>query len=92
MASKTTTAEDKVRAAYRQLAMEAGQFVKVLDLRYRLAAKGLSFTAQDEVLTAMFTAREVNLVPQANQQALTADQRATPVRVGGEDKHLISIR
>jgi hypothetical protein len=92
MAGKTT-AEDKVRQAYAEVA--AGRersFVKLLDLRYSLCAKGLDFTAQDAVLTGMFTRQELNLFPQSNQQALTADQRATALHVGGEAKHLVSIR
>jgi hypothetical protein len=39
----------------------------------------------------MFTARRVNLIPQANQSALTAEDREAALRLGGEHKHLISI-
>jgi hypothetical protein len=96
MAARTITPEDKVRQAYAQMITEAGagagRFVKLLDLRYRLCAKGMLFPEQDAVLTEMFRRQEVNLVPQSNQQALTRDQRATAVRVGGEDKHLVSIQ
>ncbi len=35
--------------------------------------------------------QRVNLVPQANQQALTEADRESAVRIGGEAKHLISI-
>ena len=48
MAARKISAEDKVRQAYARVA--AGQrssFVKLLDLRYALCAKGLDFTAQD---------------------------------------------
>jgi hypothetical protein len=92
MTATKITAEDKVRKAYAQAAEgEAGKFVKLISLRYALCAKGLDFTAQDEVLTEMFKRQELNLVPQSNQQALTRDQRATALSVGGEDKHLVSI-
>jgi hypothetical protein len=40
---------------------------------------------------AMFTVRRVNLIPQSNQQALTAADRESALRIGGEHKHLISI-
>jgi len=33
----------------------------------------------------------VNLIPQSNQQALTAEDREAALRIGGEHKHLMSI-
>ncbi len=93
MAARKITPEDKVRQAYAQVAAgRTGSFVKLTDLRYALCAKGLDFTAQDAVLIGMFTRQEVNLFPQSNQQALTADQRATALQCGGEAKHLVSLR
>jgi hypothetical protein len=47
--------------------------------------------AGDGDLTARVAARRVNLIPQSNQQALTAADRASALRIGGEHKHLISI-
>jgi hypothetical protein len=92
MAARKITAEDKVRQAYAQAGGSAGKFVKLLDMRTLLCGKGLDFTAQDAVLIGMFTRQEINLVPASNQQALTRDQRATPLQVGGEAKHLVSMR
>ncbi len=78
--------------AFKQKGGTPGAFSKISDLRYLLAAKGLTFTAQDEALRAMYRQGEANLIPQSNQAALTVDQRATALEVGGERKHLISIR
>jgi hypothetical protein len=39
----------------------------------------------------MFTAQRVNLIPQSNRQALTAADRDSALRIGGEHKHLMSI-
>jgi hypothetical protein len=92
MTATITTAEDKVRDAYARIGGKPGTFSKLSDLRYALAAKGLTFARQDDLLRAMYRAQAVNLIPQSNQQALTADQRATALECGGEAKHLISIR
>jgi len=39
----------------------------------------------------LFTSQRINLIPQENQQALSAADRASALRIGGENKHLISI-
>jgi hypothetical protein len=79
----------RVEAAYRALAPGRGEFVKLRELRERLT--DIPRPALDAVLTALFTARRVNLIPQSNQQALTAADRESAVRIGGEHKHLISV-
>jgi hypothetical protein len=79
----------RVTAAYGSLAPAPGEFVRLSELRERLA--DVPGPALDTTLTAMFTARLVNLIPQSNQQALTAADRGSALRVGGEHKHLISI-
>jgi hypothetical protein len=79
----------RVAAAYRALTPGQGEFIKLLELRERLA--DIPRPALDATLAAMFTARRVNLIPQSNQQALTTADRESALRVGGEHKHLISI-
>jgi hypothetical protein len=79
----------RVTAAYRALAAAPGDFVSLRDLRERLA--DIPRPALDGALAAMFTAQRVNLVPQDNQQALTAADRASALRLGGEYKHLMSV-
>jgi hypothetical protein len=81
--------EDRIRAAYRDLAREPRAWVSLADLRARLGAAAREDV--DAVLRAMSRARTANLVPQANQKILAAADRAAAVRIGGEDCHLISI-
>jgi hypothetical protein len=80
----------RVIAAYRASAPEPGEFVKLRELRERLSE--IPRSALDGALAAMFTARRINLVPQSNQQALTEADREAALRLGGEHKHLISLR
>ena len=79
----------RVEATYRALADCGGDFVKLRELRERLT--DIPRSALDGALESMFTAGRVNLIPQSNQQALTAADRESALRIGGEDKHLISI-
>jgi hypothetical protein len=79
----------RVEAAYRALASGRGEFVQLREVRERLT--DIPRPALDAALGSMFTARRVNLIPQSNQQALTAADRESALRIGGEHKHLISI-
>jgi hypothetical protein len=79
----------RVTAAYQALAAGPGGFVKIRELRERLT--DIPRSVLDGALAALFTARRVNLIPQSSQQSLTALDRASALRVGGESKHLISI-
>jgi len=82
--------EKLVMDAYYDLAAEPGEFVKVRELRDRLSA--ISRPDLDSALERMYRAQRVNLVPQDNQQALTDADRQSALRVGGEFKHLLSVR
>jgi hypothetical protein len=79
----------RVEAGYRALAPASGEFVKLLDLRLRLAdiARG----DLDSVLALMFTKQRINLIPESHQQSLSTADRESALRIGGEYKHLISI-
>lgn len=79
----------RVIAAYQILAPVSGEFIKLRELREHLV--DIPRSALDAALATMFTARRINLVPQSNQQALTAADREAALRLGGEHKHLISI-
>jgi hypothetical protein len=79
----------RVEGGYRALASADGAFVKLRELRARLA--DIARPDLDTVLTALFTSQRINLVPQSNQQALTEADRESALRIGGESKHLISI-
>jgi hypothetical protein len=79
----------RVTLAYQELAEFAGDMVSLRDLREHLA--DVPRPALDSALATMFTAQRVNLIPQSNQQALTAVDREAALRLGGEHKHLICI-
>ncbi|MDX6343953.1 MAG: hypothetical protein QOH87_4091 [Trebonia sp.] len=79
----------RVAAAYQAVAAGPGEFVRLRELRERLA--DIPRPGLDAALAAMFTVRRVNLIPQSNQQALTPADRESALRIGGEHKHLISI-
>jgi hypothetical protein len=79
-----------IRAAYLRLASEPGKFVKLRELRTELS--DIPRSEVDTALEGMYRAQQVNLVPQSNQQALTEADRESALRIGGEAKHMISIR
>jgi hypothetical protein len=79
----------RVEAGYRELAPVSGEFVKLRELRERLA--DIPRPDVDSALAVMFTSQRINLIPQENQQALSAADRESALRIGGENKHLISI-
>jgi len=82
--------EAAVLGAYRAIAAEPGEFVKLRELRERLPA--ILRVDLDSALERMYRTRQVNLVPQENQQALTDADRESALRLGGEFKHLLSVR
>jgi hypothetical protein len=82
-------AEAAIRAAYRQLRDEPRGFVSLTSLRPMLA--GLSKQEVDDTLRRMNNTKGVNVIPQSNQKILTAQDRAAMIRVGNEDRLLISI-
>jgi hypothetical protein len=82
--------EAAVLEAYRAMAAEPGEFVKLRALRERLP---LILRADlNSALERMYRAQRINLVPQANQQALTDADRESALWVGDEFKHLLSVR
>jgi hypothetical protein len=81
---------DLIRAAYLRLASEPGTFVKLRALRAELS--DVPGGDLESSLKEMYRAQQVNLVPQSNQQALTQADRESALRIGGEAKHMISIR
>lgn len=82
--------EKLVMEAYHDLAAEPGEFVKLRELRDQLSV--IARPDLDSALGRMYRAQRVNLVPQANQQALTDADRRSALRIGGEFKHLLSAR
>lgn len=82
--------EKGIRAAYADLAEDPGDWVGFTELRQRLS--GTPREHVDLALLRLSTADGVNIVPDANQGGLTPEDRAAAVAIGGQDKHLITIR
>ncbi|MGH3166487.1 MAG: hypothetical protein ACRDN0_11420 [Trebonia sp.] len=80
--------EDGILSAYRAVAAEPAQFVKLTDLRQRLA--DVPRAEVDAALDRMYRSRRINLIPESGQRLLTAEDRTAALRIGGEAKHLIS--
>ncbi|WP_326553321.1 hypothetical protein [Micromonospora sp. NBC_01813] len=79
----------RVRAAYRELTPRPNGWVKLAQLREKLA--DLDRAEVDAALLRMVGQPGVSVVPESNQKALTAADRAAAVRVGGQEKHLLAI-
>jgi hypothetical protein len=82
--------EASILAGYSVLAGGTGDFIKLSALRQHLAD-----VPQDEIdaaLDTMYQEQRINLIPQSNQRALTAADRKSALRIGGEEKYLISVR
>lgn len=81
--------ETRIRLAYRKLAPKPGDWVHLAKLRPLL--NGASREDIDGVLKALGRKQEVTLAPNPDRKAVTADDRAAAVRIGGDDNHLIAI-
>ncbi|MEV6444664.1 hypothetical protein [Amycolatopsis sp. NPDC051716] len=81
--------ETLIRQAYRQLAARPQQFVRLAQLRPKL--NGADRAEVDEKLLELMKTSKVQLAPESNRRGLTDEDRAAAIRVGREDKHLLSI-
>lgn len=81
--------DDRIRAVYASLAPEPAAWVSLTELRANL--NGDSRSEVDAALHRLSRVEAVSIVPESNQKALTADDRAAAIRIGGEDCHLLSI-
>jgi hypothetical protein len=81
--------EERVRAAYRQLATEPGDWVSLAQLRSLV--DDVPKVEMDAVLVRMNRMPDVTFVPESNQKVLTRADREAAVTIGDQDKHLLSI-
>lgn len=79
----------RIEGAYRELADGPGDYVRLHELRVLLSDIGRADV--DAALGAMYRAHLVNLVSQANQEALTDADRVAALEIGGSRKHRIAI-
>ena len=81
--------ESRIRAVYRDLVRESGQWLGLADLRDRLS--GLDPSAVDDTLRAMAQMKGVRIIPIANSKGLDERDREAALRMGGEYHHALSI-
>lgn len=85
---KPADVEARIMSAYHELAAEPADFVKLAGLRSRLA--DLPRADVDAALDRMYRSQRVNLIPQSSPRALSDADREAALRIGGQDKHLMS--
>jgi hypothetical protein len=81
--------DERIRAAYAHLATQPGAWVSLRRLRPLFT--DVSKADLDRALRSLLDDADVNLEPEANQKTLTAEDRRSSVRIGGEDRHLLAI-
>ncbi|MFC0042709.1 hypothetical protein [Actinomadura rayongensis] len=81
--------ETRIREAYWSLAKEPQDWVLLTAVRPLLGAAARADV--DAVLSRMGRLPDVNFAPEADQKTLTDEDRAAALRIGGKDKHLLSI-
>lgn len=81
--------EERIRAAYADLATEPGGWVRLSRVRERLA--DLSRDEVDAALRRLDRRPGVLLDPEVNRKTLSDADRAAAVSIGGDDKHVLAI-
>jgi hypothetical protein len=80
---------EQIRLTYKQFAPEPGAWVNIADIRETLSAVGRD--EMDAALRELEQQRDVNIVPQANEKALSERTRGAAVIIGRQHKHFIAI-
>ncbi|HWS38680.1 MAG TPA: hypothetical protein VN408_38830 [Actinoplanes sp.] len=81
--------EGRIRAAYRSLAPQPGDWVRHTEVRDALA--DVPGEALDAAFRLLSQAEDVEMMPESNQKTLSSEDRRHAVRVGGQDTHLIAV-
>lgn len=80
---------EQIRVTYKQFAAEPGDWVNIADIRETLSSVGRD--EMDAALRELEQQRDVNVVPQANEKALSERTRRAAVIIGRQHKHFIAI-
>jgi hypothetical protein len=80
---------EQIRVAYKELAPQAGEWVNLADIRDALAT--VDRDDLDAALRQLEQHSDVNIVPQANEKALSERTRRAAVIIGRQHKHFIAI-
>ncbi|WP_027344043.1 hypothetical protein [Hamadaea tsunoensis] len=91
VASASSPAEltEQIRTIYKELAAEPGAWVNIADIRESLSS--VERDDLDDALRQIEQERDVNIVPQANEKALSERTRLAAVIIGRQHKHFIAI-
>lgn len=81
--------DEQIQSAYASLVSRPGGWVSLTRLRGALSQ--VSRRDLDEALLRLDLQPQIYLISEANQKTLTAADREAAIRIGGEDKHLLSI-
>jgi hypothetical protein len=81
--------EDRIRAAYAELAAERGDWVDLTALRPKLA--DVAKADLDKALEQMLDSPDVQVEPEPFGHRIGAAERAAAVHIGGEDRHKLAI-
>jgi hypothetical protein len=79
----------RVLDAYQELKTPASRWVPLRKLR--AALRDIPRAELDVLLRELFRSQDIELVPEDNRKALTADDHAAALEIGGEDKHAIAV-
>lgn len=80
---------ERIRVAYKAHAPGPGEWVSIADIRDELAQVGRD--ELDAALKQLEQEPDVNIVPQANEKALSERNRRAAVIIGRQPKHFIAI-
>jgi hypothetical protein len=81
--------DERIRAAYADLATEPGAWVSLS--RLRPLFDDVSKAELDKALECLLDAPDVDLEPEPNQKTMKVEERRAAVRIGGEDRHVLAI-
>ncbi len=85
----SASVEDQIISAYERLAKRGGELVSLVRLRGELSA--VPRDVMDRTLKSMDRHRAIHLDPDPNTKALPPEAHTAAIRLGGEDKHFITI-
>jgi hypothetical protein len=81
--------EARIRDAYRRVVAKPRDWATLTDVRLLLG--DVDRADVDAALRAMYTASGIDIAPEPNRKALTPDDHAAAIHIGGEDRHLLAI-
>ncbi|MCE6998594.1 hypothetical protein LZG04_27900 [Saccharothrix sp. S26] len=85
-----STVDERIITAYHELVTDSGAWVGLAELRRALPDVGVP--EFDAALHRIAEMPSVFFTPEMNQKLLTEADRRAAVRLGGEEKHLLSIK